>query len=189
MEQLYFIESGCKRKAEKHICEYCGKEFLRRQKVTRPKKYCSIKCARTNSRKTIEVKCYNCGKTIKRSPSKLKMARHGFYFCGRKCKEEAQKLEGKCPEIRPAHFGTGSGENHYRELMKEEMKLGCISCNETNGYLLVVHHKDGNRQNNIKSNLEVVCSNCHRKRHLYLKDGEWCFWTMKITPRELLHTI
>ena len=32
MDQLYILESGIKRKAEKHICEYCGQEFIRRKK-------------------------------------------------------------------------------------------------------------------------------------------------------------
>ena len=30
METLWVIESGSKRKAEKHDCEFCGTEFLRR---------------------------------------------------------------------------------------------------------------------------------------------------------------
>ena len=186
MDQLYVLESGIKRKAEKHYCKYCEKEFLRRKNVVNPQKYCSKKCREIGSRKRIIVKCSNCGKDVERTPSKLKLAKHGFHFCDRNCKEEAQKLGGKCPEIRPPHFGTGTGEHNYRELMKEEIKAGCIDCFNKTKYLLIVHHKDGNRQNNKKENLEVVCRNCHTKRHLYLKNDEWCFWSVSLTPREMM---
>lgn len=30
---------------------------------------------------------------------------------------------------------------------------------------LDVHHKDGNHKNDVESNLETVCSNCHRLEH------------------------
>ena len=55
--------------------------------------------------------------------------------------------------------------------MKEEIKLGCIDCSNKTEYILTVHHKDGIRQNNKKENLEVVCSNCHIKRHLYKNEN------------------
>ena len=129
---------------------------------------------------------FNYGKNVEKKISQLKKAKHGFYFCNRDCKEEAQKLGGKCPQIRPAHFGTGTGVHSYRSAMKEEIKAGCIDCFNKTEYLLVVHHKDGDRQNNKKENLEVVCRNCHIKRHLYLKNGEWCFWSSSLTPREML---
>lgn len=189
MEDLYITECGLKRKAEKHTCEQCGREFLRRKKVLRPKKYCSKNCHDVSRKNRIIVQCSNCGKDIERTVSKLALPKHGFYFCDRACKEEAQKLGGKCPEIRPAHFGTGTGEYNYRELMKEELKLGCVDCSNKLQYILTVHHKDGIRQNNEKDNLEVVCANCHMKRHLYLKDGEWCFWSAVLTPREMLSTL
>ena len=186
MEQLYIIESGIKRKAEYHSCEYCGKEFLRRKNASRPKKYCCKKCHEISRKNRIIVQCSNCGKDIEKKVSQLKNAKHGFYFCNRKCKEEAQKLGGNCPSIRPSHFGTGTGEHSYRDKMKKELMLGCIDCGIKEDYLLLVHHKDGNRQNNKKENLEVVCRNCHAKRHLYLKDGKWCFHTASITPRDIL---
>jgi len=189
MENLFIIESGRKRKAEKHICICCKKEFLRRKNAPKPKKYCSKNCHEISRTNRIKVNCSNCGREIERTPSKLKLAKHGFYFCDRECKEEAQKLGGKCPEIRPAHFGTGTGEYSYRESMKEEIKLGCVDCSNKITYLIAVHHKDGDRKNNNKSNLEVVCKNCHAKRHLFFKDGEWHFWTQALTPREMLSKI
>ena len=32
-----------------------------------------------------------------------------------------------------------------------------------------IHHKDGNARNNIPSNLEVLCPNCHSKTRSYRK--------------------
>jgi len=186
MEILYVIESGVRRKAEKHNCEYCNKEFLRKKKKKKSQKYCCIKCSRKGSRNRVIVRCTNCNKEIERKVSQLKLAKHGFYFCNRECKEEAQKLGGKCPEIRPDHFGTGTGEHSYRDHMREEIKLGCVDCFNKIEYLLNIHHIDGNRKNNKKENLEVTCSNCHKKRHLHLKDGNWSYWTRVLTPREIL---
>ncbi|MBR9705544.1 hypothetical protein GOV14_00775 [Candidatus Pacearchaeota archaeon] len=187
MEQVYIMECGIRRKAEEHNCEKCSKEFLRRINVTSPKKYCSTNCrdkARTNK---IEVQCFNCGKKVLKQPSKLKNSKHGFHFCGRKCKEEAQKLEGKCPEIRPDHYGTSLNDRErYRRWISEQENPICCDCEETKRYLLVVHHRDGNRNNNEENNFEIVCWNCHIKRHLYLKNGIWSFWGQMLTPRDML---
>jgi len=182
MEQLYLIESGIKRKAEEHECENCGEVFLRRTNVSRLKKYCSNKCkgiARTNK---IEVQCFNCGKTIKKTPSKLKNAKHGFYFCGRKCKEEAQSLKGKCSEIRPSHYGL-SMVHQYQTWIKKQENPVCEGCGEDEKFLLTVHHIDGNRNNNSEDNFEIVCANCHIKRHLKKVGDDWIYDTQYLTPR------
>ena len=56
----------------------------------------------------------------------------------------------------------------YRELA--EIKLGRpLRKGE------VVHHVDGNRDNNVTNNLEVVCHNCHIKRHLKKVGDEWSY--------------
>lgn len=181
MEQLYIVEYGERRKAEKHICEYCEEEFSRRTSVSRPKKYCSANCGHKARRNKIEVKCHNCGEMTKKTPSNLKNSKHGFYFCGRKCKEEAQSLEGNCPEIRPSHYKDGI--TSYRQKMAAEIECGCVSCGVEEEYLLEIHHKDGNRHNNVRSNLEVVCANCHIKRHLKMVDGKMIFNWKSLTPR------
>ena len=186
MEDIYIIESGIKRKAEKHICEQCGEEFQRRKNAPSPKKYCSNKCHKASRKNRIIVKCANCEKDIERTPSKLKLSKHGFYFCDRKCKEEAQSLKGNCPEIRPDHYGTSEGREAYRNLIKNSDHPICEGCGEETIYLLQVHHKDKDRTNNEEENFEVVCANCHIKRHLHLKDGKWCFSYYHLTPRNML---
>ena len=120
MEQLYIYEkSGKKRKAEYYKCEECGKQFLRRIKEKRLRKYCCSECANKASMNRIEVMCSNCGEIIYKKPSQIKASKHGYYFCNRKCKEAAQRLDGNCPEIRPPHYHMGESLKRKKNLFKE----------------------------------------------------------------------
>ena len=172
MEEIFFIECGVRRRGKKCKCENCGKEFIGRINETNGiRKCCSRKCSHEIRMIRTEVECFNCGKKIIRQTSKLKLAKHGYYFCSRKCKEFSQSLEGNCSEIRPPHYKNG--RYSYKNKMRQELKLGCIDCKEKRKYMLVVHHIDGDRENNVKKNLEVVCCNCHVKRHLKKTDGKF----------------
>ncbi|KKM66612.1 hypothetical protein LCGC14_1479480 [marine sediment metagenome] len=50
----------------------------------------------------------------------------------------------------------------------------------------IEHHKDGNRKNDELKNKEIVCMNCHAKRHLVIKNNEWTYSTYHLTPRKIL---
>ena len=180
-----YEKNSSRRRGKKDICQNCNEEFTQRLKGK--KIYCSQKCKYESFIREVVVKCSNCGKDVRKKASKLKNSKHGFYFCDRKCKEEAQSLEGNCLEIRPSHYGTGNGIHTYREKMKKEIKLGCVCCKEKTIYLLVVHHIDGDRTHNEKDNLEVTCCNCHIKRHLKQIEGQWKYDPHFLTPRELLY--
>ena len=69
------------------------------------------------------------------------------------------------------------------------LKRGCCDCGESRYYLVEIHHIDGDPFNNKPDNVEIVCSNCHRKRHLK-KDskGRWVYHPKNsvLTPRHLL---
>lgn len=185
MSDIIFIESGRKRKGEACVCEQCGSEFIRRKVETRAngkkQKYCSIKCSGLSQRNRVEVKCHECSKEFERPLNKVVNSKNGFYFCSRECKDKAQRVEGSCPEIQPEHYKDGSSA--YRELMKEELKIGC-KCGIKIPALLKIHHKDGNRKNREKDNLEVVCINCHAIRHLRFSErlNEWILDYKYITP-------
>jgi len=131
--------------------------------------------------------CDNCSKEFWRLPKRNK-GKHNKYFCCRKCKDLAQRINGSCPEIRPKHYGTGNGKNNYRELVLKA-KSKCAGCGTKENYLLEVHHKDGNRENNLINNLEIVCGNCHKKRHLKFQNGKWKFCLKVLTPRRMLNKI
>ena len=61
-----------------------------------------------------------------------------------------------------------------------------MDCNEDKKYLLVAHHVDKDHSNNDLANIEILCFNCHAKRHLGKIDEEWMYSTRFLTPRELI---
>jgi hypothetical protein len=135
-----------------------------------------------------ELTCFQCKKKFWRVLSSIKNYRHGYYFCSRKCKEKAQSLDGTCLDIRPLHYKNGVASYIKRAFSKLLNK--CVSCGEDKKYLLIVHHKDGNRNNPFLDNLEIVCHNCHCKRHLRLnKKRELVFDTKCLTPLEELKVL
>ena len=50
-------------------------------------------------------------------------------------------------------------------MMQEELvKQVCLTCNSV-FHNLIIHHIDGNRENNFKENLLCICQHCHSKIH------------------------
>ena len=181
---IYFYESGVKRKGENFTCEVCKKHFVGRFNSKR--KFCSAKCSGESRFNSQEINCCNCNKKIFKNKSKLKNSKHGVYFCSRKCKDFSQSLLGNCSIIRPIHYGEGT--KRYNQLAKKIFPVKCKDCGIDKSYLLCVHHIDGNRDNNPKdgSNWEVLCLNCHAKRHLKLIGKNLFLDWSELTPRELI---
>jgi hypothetical protein len=172
---------GQKRKLSSHVCEQCGGEFFAPLKAKA--KYCSVSCFRLRPKKQTELVCAVCSKQFTRRASSVKNATHGIVFCSRVCKDKGQSISFGCKELWPPHYGSS---NEYRNKVSLDE---CIGCGETRKFLLLVHHIDGNRRHNTKSNLECVCANCHVIRHLRFVDGEWLYWTKVLTPREKISEI
>lgn len=166
------------------MCQQCDKPFLRR--LGGKQKCCSLGCSHESRKKKVSLTCTGCKKTFERHPSKLQVARHGHYFCSRKCKEEAQSLDGNCPAIRPGHYGTAKGRSGVRKRILKKRGAICCDCGETRAWLITIHHVDGDVSNSVGKNLEVVCGNCHIKRHLKDVDGKWGFDPKSLTPRDML---
>ena len=157
------------------ICERCGKLFYIPRHVNR--KFCSKSCI-ANPDNQIMLSCSYCGSSFIRIKNKLNNSLHGVYFCSRGCKDLGQRVESGLNSIWPEHYGNGL--QHYRDKISIET---CITCGINFKPVLVVHHIDGDRNNNKPENLEVVCQNCHVLRHLKFENGEWKFSTKVLTPR------
>jgi hypothetical protein len=162
------------------ICEKCGEKFYARKDSG--VRYCSRKCAcaARTAACAVPLVCWMCKANFTRQRGHVSKATHGIHFCSRHCKDNAQSIKGGCGEIRPAHYGNGSSV--YRDSLKDT----CEGCGESRRFLLIVHHVDGDRQNNAEGNLETVCFNCHGIRHLRNTGSAWVIDFSALTPREAL---
>lgn len=177
--EVYFVEAnGRKRLGVVATCQYCGDSFPRRK--NKIKRFCSKECRQSASSALFECGC--CGKKFRRHNSKSS-TKSGFNFCSKICKDTAQRIGGI---IVPTHYGASNGREAYKSLIENTANPCCVDCGETKRYVLCIHHIDGNNSNNDPGNWEIVCANCHCKRHLKLLNGRWIHNTSSLTPREML---
>lgn len=169
------------RKAALVTCRLCAKVTPVRTWSNRELTlYCSRTCAdKARTKERVTVFCALCSKEISKKQAALLNSKSGLYFCNRKCKYAGQKLTANIPEIWPDHYGDGSSS--YRNQVNIDM---CGACGCADYWKLMVHHIDGNRENNVIENLEVVCANCHCNRHSKEVDGRRIFCTSYLTSRE-----
>ena len=114
----------------------------------------------------VKLQCSYCGEYFFRIKSKLDNSKNGLYFCCRKHKDLAQRLDSgdKFDVFRPLHYGDIN--SNYRDIAFRNYPNECAVCgyNEDNDIsLLEVHHIDEDRSNNEINNLIILCPNCHRK--------------------------
>ncbi|MFA6524571.1 MAG: HNH endonuclease signature motif containing protein [Candidatus Paceibacterota bacterium] len=118
--------------------------------------FCNMNCYGLSCRK--EVPCAVCGKLILAGLNKK--------TCSRKCSNK-NRTGIKYNIGRP-----NDKANTFRvlklKLIKERGK-NCERCNYNRYEILQIHHKDRNRINNDKENLEIICPNCHYEEHLLEK--------------------
>jgi len=67
--------------------------------------------------------------------------------------------------------------NGYRQFLK----VKCENCGIEDKRVLIGHHKDRNRDNNIEQNIKTLCYNCHKLIHAELNDLE-CI--VELSPTE-----
>lgn len=182
MNKLYIIENNNrKRVAELQKCINCNEDFLRRKGFNT--KFCSNSCSSRhfNNLKGLskeKLSCAYCQQDVYRTASQLRRSRSGLVFCDKECKRAGQRLKSNIKEVWPNHYGSSKV---YRNLVVLDK---CVGCGIDLPWLLLVHHIDGNRNNNKFNNLEVVCPVCHVNRHTKLIKGNRVFYTKALTPRE-----
>lgn len=159
-----------KRRGAYFLCDTCKKEF-----------YVFPSYIRKAEKKNIHIrfcsmKCYD--KTGEKNP-----------FWGKKHTEESIRKMAEHPN-RPSfkhgklnynfiRFGEEYGfkGSHYlwwrRKLLKDIGK--CEKCGFDIKRILILHHKDRNRSNNERENLELLCWNCHMLGHEKKNDGTYHF--------------
>jgi hypothetical protein len=154
---------GLRRKLYPHRCELCGTVTYVPKNRLKGRRYCSTSCAQRGQRNRVSLVCAHCGKVFERPASKDgRNTKSGLTFCSRACKDDAQRIGG-LEEIQPDHYG--SGIRNYRVKAFRHYGPRCAVCGY-NEYteMLDVHHKDGDRENNLVENLIVLCVWCHARR-------------------------
>jgi len=177
--------------AEKVNCSICDEMFVREIKGEgiSPNLYCSVACGRESIRRKtsqkVFVKCSFCGTEVLKRSSKLK----GFNYCNRSCQGKARRLDGGFKEAMPAHYGSGA--KAYRKKAMGALGYECADCGLRFKPLLVVHHLDGDRNNNNLANLKVLCVQDHALRHMVQDEssGEWSGFFATQTPDEKLEKL
>lgn len=164
-----------------HDCEQCGEPFERYvrpswQASGRAPVCCSHSCSYLKKQKRTLVSCAFCQEEFSITSYRKSRSKSGLYFCSREHKDTAQRLESgtEFESLRPDHYGLGAHNSTYRTIAFRNHPKECNRCSyDTEPGILVVHHKDRDRKNNLPKNLEVLCPNCHELEHFQAKDGRW----------------
>lgn len=150
------------------ICKKCGKEFKRthnRQVYCLDCKQPDIKIPKDPNRR-YRRRCDNC-KNMYDATSPAQR------YCP-ECIPDMKRKRQKCykENNKKGYQQSGANNNNwkggigvYPSLAFEtyKMKKVCNRCGSTENIL--VHHRDRDRYNNEKSNLEVLCKSCHQIEH------------------------
>ena len=113
--------------------------------------------------------CLNCGTSVPGSHQKANK------YCSIVCQHEYQYksyiVEWKSGN-ESGNKGHGQISNHVRKYLYEKYNNTCCKCGV--GHIwnkqplkMEVEHKDGNPQNSVEDNLEIVCPNCHSQTPTY----------------------
>ena len=163
------------------ICEApdCDNEFERHDKRV---KFCGHACSARVSNKAragrryktgepiIERECLRCGSAIKRLAPIT--AKYCSKTCGAKHRSESYIGRWLLGEESGGH-ASGGLKAFVRTWLIEEAGHRCTSssCSTPGGWgipnpktgkpILAIEHLDGNWKNNIRTNLKVLCYNCH----------------------------
>lgn len=114
---------------------------------------------------TIFENCLNCN---------IKLHKGQYKYCSTKCQREYENklavqaiFSGEKSGLKKATSSSPKIRDSLRKYLLEKVNYKCelCGCDWVNPYsnqtILEIHHIDGNRQNNLEENLQVLCPNCH----------------------------
>lgn len=156
-------------------CLFCNTEFEKKpcEIEKSPNHYCSRSCAaknnnRLNPKRKKNIKfCKNCQKQI---------TGNGKIYCSIKCQQKHgfnEKIEQWKNGFDEGYETNGTVRRYIKRYLIDKNGNKCSECgwdkvnNNTNKCPLEIHHIDGNYKNNIESNLQVLCPNCHSLTDTY----------------------
>lgn len=145
-------------------CLFCLTEFsVSKWKTSR--KFCTKECCRRYNERyalLVDCLCSVCGKVVQR---KRRARDSGTVFCSRAC----YGINRILPFPKSGNFGAvRKWYSRYGRMAK------CEHCDyDKYPGILVLHHKDRDRTNNIRENLAVLCPNCHAIEHLDENKKGW----------------
>jgi len=151
-------------------CEWCGKNFRRRNYRKDRKQYCSRQCyleVKANSRKRNMITCAVCGKKVWRPPSSVKRTK--IQFCSAKCCNESRmrRVEIRCafcgkPRIKVMHQFKGTKRHFCSKLCAY---LGFSGENHPlwKGGKDLYYGPNWSRQSKKAVRRDKMCMNCKRR--------------------------
>lgn len=142
------------------------RHILYSSKIGNFKNFCSSDCFHKSTKTSITKNCTNCDKEFFIAPSKTNRAKRGKNFC---CKQCANSYNNRLYRSGSDHPLYDVGKSLYRKLALESKKIECVKCGYSNIDILQVHHIDGNRENNVLDNLEILCPTHHAEKTLEMK--------------------
>lgn len=156
------IKSGSKaaissKKWISKTCAHCTARFKVPAYRDRTARYCSKICHGNAMRggPPLVAVCAICGKAHQRPPSHMNVPRP---TCSMKCRGIASRTDRPPTRDIPAV---------KKWLQRRGLIKACSKCRyEDHPEILVLHHKDRDRSNNMLDNLEVLCPNCHALEHV-----------------------
>jgi len=140
-------------------CLYCGN--IIETTVSKNKRFCTKSCSASYNNKKRKKKnfCKNCSNLINSKN----------IYCNNTCQNEYQRKQ-IFKKIESNEFYLENKETESKWLKRyliENDGEKCIKCgwnkiNPITGNVPIqINHKDGNMENNILNNVELLCPNCH----------------------------
>ena len=147
------------------ICSSCEQLFLAKFDKARKKyvSFCSRKCVdEWQRRNRVEVICAWCSRPVWYRPSKVQKCCTAECHFLLKAKEHRDRVE--------QGYVFASPQPIREDVIGDRCQLcGYNKC----WHILHLHHLDGDKKNNVSSNMLCVCPNCHMEIHFEDKTGPY----------------